>query len=360
MRKILFDNLALKLIALVLATILFLIVKSEGGSLTTLDVPLKIQVPEGFVLVNEPTEAAAVRLKGNWSTLKDLGVEELGVLELSPSPVEGRSDLTLKLQGLTLPSGIIAVGIDPPTVTIELERLARRTVPVAADRALSGAPPVGYQLGEVRSEPSEIDIVGPTSVVEMVNRVFVEPIDLSGRTSSFKAERFVLPDRRAIQIEGNDRVSVSVEIITRSRELVVKGIPIIVLDLAQPFELLPETVDVVLVGEDEALDSVDSSLLVVTIDGASESGKPPHSAQIEITTGDVHNLPPGVAVDGSRLPTIFLRTTPIPTRPEPPVNLEDVPTNGTGGQPDGVAPGVKQPSTTVPLTKSGTPETGLD
>jgi len=317
MRKALFDNLALKLIALVLAMSLFLVVKSEGGALTTLDVPLLIQVPEGFVLVNEPTKAAAVQLKGKWSTLKALSSEELGALELSPSPVEGRSDLTLRLQGLTLPNGVTAEGINPSTVTIELERLARRTVPVAADRALSGAPPVGYQLGEVRAEPPEVGIVGPASVVEMVSRVFVEPIDLSGRTTSFTEERFVLPDRRGVRIEGIDRVSVSVEIITRSREVVAKKIPIIVLNLAQPFELLPQTVDVVLVGEDEALDSIDTSPLVVTIDGAPEGGKGPHSVQIDIKAEDVHNLPPGVAVDGARLPTIFLRTTPIPTRQDP-------------------------------------------
>lgn len=308
LRNIFLNHLPLKLIAFVLSLVLFIVVRSDRGTVTTVEIPIHMEVSSDYVVTNEPAQAVRVQIRGTWSELRELRIEDLGPIMVSPPPRKGQTKITFDEEQVALPPGLRVESFDPPSILVEQDERAVRTVSVAVERALSGSPPPGYQLGELKVEPSKVEIVGPQSVVEMVNQVFVEPIDLTGRTASFVEDRYVVPDRRSIDVVGEGRVSVSIDIVPKARQRVVRGIPILVVNLARPFEVLPESVDLVLVGEEAALENVDPSKLVVTLDGSSEAAGPPRSRQLDVEARNVYNLPPGVAVDESRLPSVFLRT----------------------------------------------------
>jgi hypothetical protein len=213
----------------------------------------------------------------------------------------------------------------PSGINLTLEDEASRRVPIAADKALSGQPTPGYQIGTVTFRPDTVEITGPRSVIETVNHVLVEPIDVTGRSEAFAEERWVVADRRHVRISGSSKVVARVDIVPKATERMVLGVPILMLELSRRYELLPPAVDLVLVGEEDALAMLDPSKLVVTIDGSEEQDVPARSRQLTISAQNVHNLPAGVGVDEQRLPTIFLRTIPDdppPPLPEPPSVLE--------------------------------------
>ncbi len=97
----------------------------------------------------------------------------------------------------------------------------------------------------------------------------------------------------------------------------MKNIPILVLNLPGEFEILPEKVELVLVGEEEALSQVAPEKLVVTLDGRALDGEPAQTIPMRVVSQSVYNLPPGVGVDEGRLPRVFIRTHPKPVLPEP-------------------------------------------
>ncbi len=327
MRRLFLDNLPLKIFALIASLVLFAAVQRDRGTVTSIEVPILVRVPSGFVLTEEPPATASVIIRARASKLKVLRIDEIGPLSLSPVGTPGRTKVSFRPEMLSLPAGVEVESFQPPSVTLTLESMSTRSVQVSADRALSGAPPPGYQLGEVKFTPAQVEIVGPSSVVEVVNQVFVEPIDLTGRTRAFTVDRWVVPDRRGIKISGSARVSVQIDIVPKARERVVLGVPLLAVNLDRPYEIIPSTIDLVLVGEDEALSHIDPAKLVVSIDGSEDQLAPPRSRQLQVSPQDVFNLPPGVGVNDSKLPTIFLRTLPevVPEIPRPVLGPEEDP-----------------------------------
>ncbi len=217
MRALLLKNLPLKLIAFVLAFVLFMLVRADRATDVTIEVPLMVRVPDGFVLVNEPVDMVRVKVRGKWSMLREVGADELGPIWVTTQAVSGRVNQLLAAQQVALPPGVSVVTFDPASVVIALEEEATKKVPVVADRTLGGTLPPGYLRGSVEVVPAEVSITGPQSVIAMVNQVFVEPIDLTGRTSTFTEAKFVVPDRRGVEVSGSPRVNVVVQIVPRAR-----------------------------------------------------------------------------------------------------------------------------------------------
>lgn len=325
LRRLLFENLSLKLIALVLSLVLFLVVRGEERSTLTVDVPLLLRVPAGYVVVNEPAETVSVELHGRYSQLKNLQLEELGPISIVPAASGGRTTITLKPEFLTLPPGLTVERFDPPSIPVTLEERSTRRVPVVAERALRGEPPPGHQVGEVRATPAEVEISGPRSVVEMVSQVTVEPIELNGHTSRLVTRRHVVSDRRSIKIEGDPEIEIAIDIVPREQERLLEDVPVHMLDLSAPHEVVPRRVDLVLLGEEEALAQVDPQAVYVAFPVDAPLREPGRSSQLVITLDSVHNLPPGVVIDTVRAPSVVLWVLPEPAPLRPLETLHEPP-----------------------------------
>ena len=98
---------------------------------------------------------------------------------------------------------------------------------------------------------------------------------------------------------------------------------------------MPPTIDLTLVGDEEALSKVDTTHLFVTIDAAADNTQPTHSRLIEQREIMVPNLPTGVGFDESKIPSILLKVTDdVPI--QPPVEQA----HGMQNAPADVPPGV--------------------
>ncbi len=65
----------------------------------------------------------------------------------------------------SLDDRITVVGRDPDRMTVNLDKIARRTVPV---RVAQVAPPAGLELGTTTVDPLQVEISGPASVLDRV------------------------------------------------------------------------------------------------------------------------------------------------------------------------------------------------
>jgi YbbR domain-containing protein len=61
---------------------------------------------------------------------------------------------------------ISVIGFEPDRMTIELDRVTERIVPVRVTQA--AAPPAGVEVGPITLDPAEVTIVGPASVLDRV------------------------------------------------------------------------------------------------------------------------------------------------------------------------------------------------
>lgn len=164
-------NLGLKAIALVLAVALWWFVAGERNVQVGFVIPLEIRnIPMGLTITNKVERQVEVRLAGPPSLLGTLQQSEINVaIDLSGAK-PGKQVVPVDDRSIRVPPGIKVQRIYPNTIEVSLERLERRSLPVAA-RLVGG--------GEARRRISKIEIVPPSLEVEALPEDFYRLKSLS-------------------------------------------------------------------------------------------------------------------------------------------------------------------------------------
>jgi hypothetical protein len=182
-RELLVRNWWLKFAGLLLAYILWLLVRSgEGERIIT--VPLVVQIPRNMEIVSErpaTVEASVLgvpNLAGNMPNMAyAINLQAAG---------EGELTVPLTPQGIrTSPgSGITVVRVSPARLTFLLERVVSKDVPVKVP--LLGVTAEGFDLYKVTCQPDIVHIIGPRSDINPLKEVATDPLSIAGRKRSFQ------------------------------------------------------------------------------------------------------------------------------------------------------------------------------
>jgi YbbR domain-containing protein len=130
-----------------------------------------------LIITSEIPPTVEISLRAPRSVWEQLTAQERSVqatLDLSGlSAGEHVVDIQIRVQ--VRPYQIVLA--NPASVTVTLERLDQRTLPL--ELSLSGQPATGYQAGDVTLEPREVVISGPESIVKQAARARVR-VSLEG------------------------------------------------------------------------------------------------------------------------------------------------------------------------------------
>ena len=178
-------NWALKLIALVLAFLLWSVVKAEEPTLIEIgDVPLRVENRDAGWVLTEPPDPRTVTLVAVGPSRELLG------LAFDPPdllvPVTDVQDSTEVVQLRTTwvrmfgrTDNVRVQDVRPNVVELHFDRVETRLVPLAV--SLTGSPVPGFELaGPVQIEPSAVRVSGPRRRVARLDTLRLPPVDLSG------------------------------------------------------------------------------------------------------------------------------------------------------------------------------------
>ena len=228
LRALFLEDWTLKALALLITLGLWYAVTTQRAPATKRlhDVPLEFLLPDGVDIGNDPLDKVDVTLKGSQDklavlTARDL-VAQVDVTGLLPGDRNPR--LTEKNVSMDLPEGVSILEITPRSLTLHLEPVDEREVPVEA--RFEGAPPEGYTRGAVTVAPDRIRVRGPQSHVEAVERAFTETISLSDLRESRTFEQVAvdIPDHKVVPIDTT--VAVRVEINEEQAERRFANVPV--------------------------------------------------------------------------------------------------------------------------------------
>ncbi len=173
-------NRGLKLVSLLLAFFLwFSINVSERDAEGTVEMPLRVRQPAGYLVTNAPTKPITVTVRGPRTILDGVDERRSRIALDLDSAAQGdvRVELNTDMIRPELPRRLKVVRIEPARVKVRLERLVRRSLPVRPE--LAGLPPLGY-TPVTSVSPGEVDVSGPASKVEELKEIKTEPVDLRG------------------------------------------------------------------------------------------------------------------------------------------------------------------------------------
>jgi YbbR domain-containing protein len=208
----LFQNLALKVVSVVLAALLWLIVSGEQTVERVLRIPLEYtNIPEQLELVGDTPTVVDVRLRGSSGTLGRLSSGELAAVLDVRSPRPGQRLYHLTGSDVRAPFGVDVVQVTPSSIALFFERSSAKTVPVLP--VLEGQPAQGYMVDKVTADPSKVDIIGPASSLKLLSSAVTEAVSVEGAVKDVVETVTVGPADPAVRLRGPEttaRVTVTI------------------------------------------------------------------------------------------------------------------------------------------------------
>ena len=177
-------NWTLKLIALILAILLWAVVKGDEPTRVSISgVPIEVEVNDDAWVLAEPPEPATVRVvfTGPVRELVRLGADRPRII----LPVDRVQD-SVEVRALSAARLVFdgdfqrtsAAEVHPATLRLAFDRSMTREVPVTV--TTEGELPEGVSLvGPVAADPSTVRVTGARRVVEQISRLRLQPVDLS-------------------------------------------------------------------------------------------------------------------------------------------------------------------------------------
>ncbi len=220
-----FRHLGLKIVALTLATLLWLTVAGEHVVERIIRVPVEFRnIPPELELVGDPPDSLEVRLRGSSTLLSRVEPGEVvAVLDLATARVGSRL-FHIRNEDVRSPFGVEVSQVIPGTVGIELEKSARRTVPVVAQ--VDGDPAPGFVVGQITAEPATVEVVGPASRVKKLAHAITEQIDVSGARENVRDVVTVGLTDGAVRLVRPQSATVIVTVLSAPVEREVTGVAI--------------------------------------------------------------------------------------------------------------------------------------
>jgi YbbR domain-containing protein len=195
-------NLALKVLALFLAFVVWFIVSAprrERVSERAYAAPLSlIGMPRDMIITTPVADSVNVRLRGRVSELRSLSSANLEVTVDISWAQPGEAVITLRPQAISVPPDVEVISIEPNKVRFRVEQLRNRAVTIRP--FLVGQPPAGYAIGDPTLHPDQALVSGPVSQLRNMSEVATERIIMTGRTETFTQSVAVVSDSPLVRV----------------------------------------------------------------------------------------------------------------------------------------------------------------
>lgn len=220
-----FRHLGLKLMAVALAMMLWLIVAGDHLVERSLRVPLEYRnIPPELELVGDPPTEVDVRLRGSSALLGRLEPRDIvAVLDLA-SARPGSRMFHVRSGEVRAPYGVEVAQVIPNTLAVDLEKSGRRTVPIVP--ALDGEPAPGFVIGKVTADPPTIEVAGPESRLKQLTGATTEPVQVSGSRTRVRDVVTVGMTDSAVRLVQPQNAMITVEVVPAPVERQLLGVPI--------------------------------------------------------------------------------------------------------------------------------------
>lgn len=205
-------NVGLKMISLVLATAIWFFVKSVTSDSRVIDgVPLEFKVKPGFTILQGSDATLKVTVRGTREDVRPVSRQDFSAsIDLTSSERTGGITIKLTPRLIRQPRRVQVVEIEPSEVTVNIDQLVERELPVQPQ--FTGELPSTVTVERVLTKPESVKLKGPKTVLDSFSGAATLPIDLTGRRTSFRERVELTPLPFASAFSARQWVEVDVRI----------------------------------------------------------------------------------------------------------------------------------------------------
>ena len=296
------ENLAIKMLALTLATITIYSIQRITNQTDEFEVPIQIEAGPGLTVSQQDARYAYVTGRGSLEDLRRLDPSQLRLV-VRPRievPTGRHETVPIGLRNVYgVPRSITITKVRPNILSVLFDREIEKQVTVARPE-LIGQPAIGR--AEVEFNPKIVTVRGPQQLLADLKIIETPAIDVDNVSLSFTRELPILTDEESGAWDVIPRtISARVSIVTESISREWANLPLMVLratDTKLTFTPTPPAVNVSLLGSPHIVNEIQTGDIRAFIDCS------------KITEPGIHEVPATVFVD---------RGTDIRTAVTPPV-----------------------------------------
>lgn len=210
--KILFDKWPLKLLAFLMAVLLWFYLAGSEINEFSYNVPVTFSnLPiENIIINGSKYNIIKVTIKGTNITAMNRNINEFKIIKDLSNFTPGLHDVRIYHQDIIYPAGTELVSYDPRVISIEIDKKQIKRVNFSTP-VIKGTPVENYEISGINLSDDYTQIEGPESVLKNIKSLQLEHIDITGISESISKEVNILaPDN--ISIVGVEKVTVSIEI----------------------------------------------------------------------------------------------------------------------------------------------------
>jgi hypothetical protein len=190
-RGLLFDNLGIKLIALLMAMLVYLNAYTDRPATMTLSFPIQVDgLPDSLSLSGPLPAVVQAEVSGTGKQLIRLRLTEPRLRVSVAGVAVGRFERAVSEADLPLPAeGKLTVErlIGPRMLQVQIDHRAMKLVPIAA--RVSGVPATGEEWdGHVIVLPGVVSVSGPAKVLADLDSLKLPIVRIDGRRDTVRAQ----------------------------------------------------------------------------------------------------------------------------------------------------------------------------
>jgi len=194
--RAIFNNMHIKVAALVVGSVLWMFAKGEQESSRLFSIPLVVRnVPEGLTTVEKIPDSVDVLLEGDNKELVRMNLwgEPYSVIDMTGAQAGRTFRVSLSPANVILPRDAKVQVVEvrhPRSLDLEIDELINSRIAVLP--VVEGAPADGYYVfGRKRSLPDSIFVFGPARIVSELKSVSTASLSIDGRRNDVDAVRSI-------------------------------------------------------------------------------------------------------------------------------------------------------------------------
>lgn len=249
------ENPGLKLLALAIATLMFIISRQPMSDVRLIGVQLEFRgLQPGLEISGDTDQTVSVRLRGPRDVVRSILPNQIAVVADLSNKEPGDRVIQLKAEDVARPDSVQVLQIEPPTIRLRIEQTVRKRVRVEPE--LLGRVPDGFEIYSLGIEPSEVEIEGPQTQISQIATVTTESVQLTDRRESFRAAVDVDHGNHNVRVLTPGPIRLNIEIGEQRLTRVIRHVPVKWFNQPPRGRILTPEVDVELYGPRSLLESL--------------------------------------------------------------------------------------------------------
>ncbi len=214
-KEIVVRNWQLKVLALFLALVLWIILIPEEKTFAEKNLTINLElvnIPPEVEVLEPPDTSLNLKIRARKRLINNLRPEDFSArLDMSRASIY-QQEYLIEAGMIKAPAGVEIVSFSPAYVHVKLERTKKLEMEVVP--TIIGRPPDGYHLARVEVNPNRVMVAGPESKVRARDKVITSPIDASTLTTSTVLDVDLIlprPELRLLTPYPRARVTIIIE-----------------------------------------------------------------------------------------------------------------------------------------------------